>query len=69
MGDLAQHGSLATVTVDTPLGPVDLIAPPAIVDGDRPAPGRVPALGEHDDTIRTEFAAKDGASLGGTNAA
>ena len=69
MGDLAQHGSLATVTVDTPLGAVELIAPPAIVDGERPAPGRVPTLGEHDDTIRTEFAAKDGAPLGGTNAA
>ena len=50
MGDLAQHGSLATVTVETPLGPVELIAPPVIVDGDRPAPGRVPALGEHDDS-------------------
>lgn len=55
MEDLIVHRSVTTLPVETPAGPAELIAPPAIVDGRRPALGRVPALGEHDEAIRREF--------------
>ena len=32
-----------------------MLAPPVIVDGARPALGRVPRLGEHDGALRREF--------------
>jgi crotonobetainyl-CoA:carnitine CoA-transferase CaiB-like acyl-CoA transferase len=53
--ELAGHRSVALAAVETPAGPAELIAPPVVVDGVRPALGRVPALGEHDAAIRAEF--------------
>lgn len=55
MGDLLQHRSATTTSVATPTGQVDILAPPVIVDGRRIALGRVPALGEHTDALRSEF--------------
>jgi crotonobetainyl-CoA:carnitine CoA-transferase CaiB-like acyl-CoA transferase len=55
MGDLLNHESATVLPVATPAGPVEVLAPPVIVDGARPALGRVPALGEHDQPLRHEF--------------
>ena len=57
VADLASHPALRRVTVQTPGGPADIIAPPAIVDGKPPVLGPVPAIGEQDAAIRAEFAA------------
>ncbi|MFO0994553.1 MAG: CaiB/BaiF CoA-transferase family protein [Hyphomicrobiales bacterium] len=56
VGDLMNHASASTLPVETPEGIAEVLAPPAIVDGKRPKLGRVPALGEHDATLRKEFA-------------
>ncbi len=61
MADLAAHRSAAMATVETPAGPVELLAAPVLVDGARPVLGRVPALGEHDAAIRAEFGGSPGA--------
>ena len=53
---LSRHGDLRRVVVDTPTGPVAMPAPPARMDGEQPALGRVPALGEHTEALRREFA-------------
>ncbi len=55
MADLIDHRSAAMATVETPAGPVELMAPPVIVDGARASLGPVPALGEHDAALRAEF--------------
>ncbi|MFD1704915.1 CaiB/BaiF CoA transferase family protein [Methylopila henanensis] len=57
VGDLIAHPAATTLPVETPAGVAEVLAPPAIVDGRRPALGRVPALGEHDDALRAEFRA------------
>ncbi|CCQ74452.1 CaiB/BaiF CoA-transferase family protein [Magnetospira sp. QH-2] len=51
----AAHPMLRRMTVETPSGPVDLPAPPAIHDGDQTQPGAVPAIGEQSAAIREEF--------------
>ncbi|WP_265516910.1 CaiB/BaiF CoA transferase family protein [Nitratireductor luteus] len=55
MGDLMVHRSVTVANVETATGTAELIAPPVIVDGRRPELGRVPALGEHSESIREEF--------------
>jgi crotonobetainyl-CoA:carnitine CoA-transferase CaiB-like acyl-CoA transferase len=55
VGDLITHVAATTLTVETPAGPVEVLAPPVIVDGERIAMRRVPALGEHDEALRAEF--------------
>jgi itaconate CoA-transferase len=47
MAGLAAHPHLRTIVVQTPMGPVELPAPAAIVVGDERQYGRVPAIGEH----------------------
>jgi crotonobetainyl-CoA:carnitine CoA-transferase CaiB-like acyl-CoA transferase len=56
LDDLIAHPQRRTVTVATPSGDVELLAPGAWVAGS-PAPrlGRVPALGEQSGAIRREF--------------
>lgn len=56
VGDLIDHPAATALPVPTPNGPVEMLAPPAIVDGQRVAMRPVPALGEHDAALRTEFA-------------
>ena len=53
---LSAHSQLRRVTANTPTGPVDLPAPPVRWDGETPAAGPVPAIGQHDAAIRAEFA-------------
>lgn len=57
MDDLIAHRSAATVSVDTPGGPVELLAPPVVIDGRRRRLGPVPKLGQHDEALRGEFGA------------
>jgi len=52
---LIHHSSATALPVVTPGGEVEVLAPPAIVDGARPSLRKVPALGEHDTAIRAEF--------------
>ncbi len=55
---LGRHPHLRRVTVDSPTGPVHMPAPTAIHDGGMRRYGAVPALGQHTETVRKEFAAK-----------
>jgi crotonobetainyl-CoA:carnitine CoA-transferase CaiB-like acyl-CoA transferase len=55
MGELITHRSVTTANVETPAGPVELMAPPVSVDGVRPHLGPVPALGQHTEALRREF--------------
>ncbi|MBW8269346.1 CaiB/BaiF CoA transferase family protein [Caldovatus aquaticus] len=53
---LARHPALRRLAVQTPNGPVEMAAPPArFSDGERRY-GPVPALGEHTERVRAEFA-------------
>lgn len=56
VGDLIDHPAATTLEVGTPNGPVSVLAPPAIVDGERTRLKPVPALGAHDEALRREFA-------------
>ena len=56
VADLAAHAQLRRMTVASPTGPVEIIAPPAQFASDTGGLGAVPALGEHSDAIRAEFA-------------
>jgi len=53
--DVANHPQNRYSTIETPSGPVRLLAPGFLVDGNQPVLGRVPALGEDTDRIRNEF--------------
>jgi crotonobetainyl-CoA:carnitine CoA-transferase CaiB-like acyl-CoA transferase len=55
MDDLASHPQNRYVEVQTPSGPVRMLAPGATMDGELPDFGPVPALGEHTDRVRAEF--------------
>ncbi|WP_340117738.1 CaiB/BaiF CoA-transferase family protein [Pelagibius sp. 7325] len=55
--DLSHHPQLRRVTVATPSGPVELVAPPVERRGSDWDLGAVPAIGEHSDALRKEFAA------------
>lgn len=57
VADLSQHSQLRRITVAAPHGTVSLPAPPAILVGQTPPQGAVPALGAHSDAIRREFTA------------
>lgn len=56
MDDVAQHPQNRYVTVETPTGPVQCLAPGVLVDGVLPHFGPVPALGAHTKAVRAEFA-------------
>ena len=60
MADLMAHPSATTATVETPAGPVEVLAPPVLLDGRRPSLGKVPALGEHNQSLRAEFGGSGG---------
>ena len=55
MADLAAHPQNRFVTIETPSGPVTMLAPGARVDGHAPAPGPVPGLGAQTEAVRKEF--------------
>ncbi len=54
---LAHHPALRRVSVQTPGGAVSIAAPPVLVAGEDRDLGPVPAIGEHTEAIRREFAA------------
>lgn len=56
VGDLIDHPSARFGQIATPAGSVEVLAPPAIIDGKRAPLRPVPALGEHDQALRAEFA-------------
>ncbi len=57
MDDLAVHPQNRYVDADTPTGPVRMLGPGALVNGNLPVFGAVPALGEHTGAVLAEFAA------------
>jgi crotonobetainyl-CoA:carnitine CoA-transferase CaiB-like acyl-CoA transferase len=54
--DFARHAQLRTLPVDTPAGPIDMVAPPVSIAGDELRLRPVPRVGEHSEAIRREFA-------------
>ncbi|WMS43782.1 CaiB/BaiF CoA-transferase family protein [Acuticoccus sp. MNP-M23] len=59
MEDLAAHPQNRYADADTPSGPVRFLAPGALVDGETPDFGAVPAIDEHGAAIRAEFSPTD----------
>lgn len=57
VADLVDHPHVRTVSVATPGGAIEVIAPPAIVNGESPGVGAVPGLGQHGAAVRAEFPA------------
>ncbi|MGJ8573199.1 MAG: CaiB/BaiF CoA transferase family protein [Hoeflea sp.] len=53
--DVAAHPQNRYSTIETPSGPVRLLAPGFLVDGEQPSLGKVPGLGEDTDRLRSEF--------------
>lgn len=60
MEDLARHPQNRFVEVDTPTGPVRLLAPGTVTDGQVPHFGPVPALDADGDRVRQEFGGAHG---------
>lgn len=56
--ELAAHPHLRRITVETPGGSISLPAPGPLWAGETRTYGPVPAIGEHSEKIRKEFAAK-----------
>ena len=54
--DLKRHPQNRFVEVQSPAGPVRLLAPGMLIDGALPDLRPVPAVGEHSDALRREFA-------------
>lgn len=59
MEDLAQHPQNRYVEVDSPSGPVRMLAPGALVNATLPDLGAVPGLGAHTDALFAEFGPDD----------
>ncbi|MDH3390104.1 MAG: CoA transferase, partial [Gammaproteobacteria bacterium] len=55
MAGLSNHPQLRRVTIDTPSGPVRLVAVAAMRSDESEIERKVPALGEHGANIRKEF--------------
>ena len=53
---LSKHPALKRVKVDSPTGPLEMVAPPATIDGEQRELGPVPNIGQHSEQIRKEFA-------------
>ncbi|MGJ4999071.1 CaiB/BaiF CoA transferase family protein [Bradyrhizobium sp. HKCCYLS3077] len=58
LADFAEHPQNRYIEIDTPTGPVVLMAPGAVADGQVPAFGPIPALDAHGERLRREFAPK-----------
>jgi crotonobetainyl-CoA:carnitine CoA-transferase CaiB-like acyl-CoA transferase len=56
VGEFARHPQLRRAAIDTPSGPVSAPAPPQLFDGEPVALGPVPAIDQHGEAIRREFA-------------
>ena len=62
LDDLRAHPQNRFIRVATEHGPVELLSPAAVVAGRTDTYGPVPALGEHDDSLRREFS-EDGETV------
>lgn len=60
MDDLARHPQNRFVEVETPSGPVRMLSPGAVVDGEIPRFGPVPALDADGARVRAEFGGANG---------
>jgi crotonobetainyl-CoA:carnitine CoA-transferase CaiB-like acyl-CoA transferase len=60
MDDLARHPQNRFAEVETPSGPVTLLGPGTLFDGEASEHGPVPALGQHTQAVLEEFAPADG---------
>ena len=64
MVGLAEHPQLVArarwTEVDSPVGPIHALVPPATLDGDEPVMARIPAPGEHTDAILVELGLSKG---------
>jgi itaconate CoA-transferase len=56
VAELARHPALRRIRVQTPAGPVEVAAPPAILSDGAREYGPVPGIGNHTAAIRAEFA-------------
>ncbi len=52
---LSTHPALRRVTVGSPTGPVELVAPPALINNGRRDLGAIPEVGAHTAAIKEEF--------------
>jgi len=59
VAELSTHEQLRRAQVDTPSGPVSVVAPPVQEAGNTVQLQRVPALGEHSSSLRQEFTRSD----------
>ena len=55
VADFSVHPQLRRMTVASPTGDIELVAPPVAIDDARPKVGGVPALGAHTAEIRRRF--------------
>jgi itaconate CoA-transferase len=55
ISDLSTHPQLRRTQVDTPSGPIEMVAPPVIKHNETVSLKAVPALGQHSEQIREEF--------------
>lgn len=55
LDDLLDHPQNRLITVQTPVGDIEMLSPGAQVKGERAVFGPVPALGQHDHDLRSEF--------------
>lgn len=63
VGDLCSHPHTRKIAIETPRGPVDIIAPAPIWNGNTaPRLGAVPGLGDHDEFVRA-VSREDGMSI------
>jgi crotonobetainyl-CoA:carnitine CoA-transferase CaiB-like acyl-CoA transferase len=60
---LARHPALRRISVGTPTGPAQMVAPPVITSSELRHLGPIPAIGEHSELIRAEFSAKNDAAF------
>jgi crotonobetainyl-CoA:carnitine CoA-transferase CaiB-like acyl-CoA transferase len=56
VADLSAHAQLRRIETPAPSGPVSGVAPPVRRAGETFKPGAVPAIGEHSEALRKEFA-------------
>jgi crotonobetainyl-CoA:carnitine CoA-transferase CaiB-like acyl-CoA transferase len=53
--DLLAHPQNRLISVTTSAGEIEMLAPGAVVNGETPIFGPVPALGAQDERLRTEY--------------
>ena len=55
ISDVSKHPALKKISVDTPKGRIEVMAPPAHMKGDSIHILSVPSIGQHNESIREEF--------------